>query len=107
MRSLSFLLVTYYAVLRLFVTQIVPDVPTFPAFSSPSPCRPFAVAGEPGRLKIAWLAKLAERGNRDGLTREKERERGAFNQRPKAPNDDETNSPSLRTLSNFPDSEKL
>lgn len=37
MRSLSFLLVTYYAVLNLFVTQIVLDVPL------PFPLHPFAL----------------------------------------------------------------
>lgn len=58
MRSLSFLLVTYYIVLRLFVTQIVLDVfhPLLPACPSP--------LSELGRLKIAWLAKLTGKGER-------------------------------------------
>jgi len=68
MRSLSFLLVTYYAVLRLFVTQIVPDVYPPP---STLPFRPFAVLG---RLKIAWLAKTrGEKRSRDGTSDERGR----------------------------------
>jgi len=47
MRSLSFLLVTYYAVLSLFVTQIVLDMPSLP-FTSIRRCEL-----ELGRLKIA------------------------------------------------------
>jgi len=73
MRSLSFLLVTYYAVLRLFVTQIVPDV--YPPPPSILPFRPFAVLG---RLKIAWLAKT--RGRKEEQRRNERRARAAFNQ---------------------------
>lgn len=75
MRSLSFLLVTYYTVLRLFVTQIVLDVPTHPPVRHPLPLPRWAVAvaGELGRLKIAWLAKLTMK--RGSAQRQNERQR--------------------------------
>lgn len=100
MRSLSFLLVTYYAVLCLFVTQIVLDVSS-PLYSF----RPFAVAGA-RTIKNCVAGEIHEKRNRE---EERETKRGAlaFNQRPKALNDSETNLSSLHTLSNFPDSGKL
>lgn len=70
MRSLSFLLVTYYAVLNLFVTQIVLDnVPSLP-FTSIRRCEL-----ELGRLKIARLAKLTKKGAETKRETERERER--------------------------------
>lgn len=98
MRSLSFLLVTYYAVLRLFVTQIVLDVSS-PLYSF----RPFAVAGA-RTIKNCVAGEIHEKRNRE---EERETKRGAFNQRPKALNDSETNLSSLHTLSNFLNSGKL